>query len=103
MGEQLMNSAKNAASAVAMVLLAGTAANAADCADRDRVVERLETRFNETAIGYVMGETRNVMEVYASPGMHTWTVLVTLPDRGLTCLAASGKGATDLKSTVNMM
>lgn len=50
-----------------------------------------------------MSDSKNVMEVYASSGMRTWSILVTLPDTGLTCLAASGKGQVQLDQTLSMM
>lgn len=89
--------------AALLFTMTGTSAWAATCADRDAVVSRLEQRFDETAVAYAMSDSRNVMEVYASSGMRTWSILVTLPDTGLTCLAASGKGQVQLDQTLSMM
>lgn len=89
--------------AAVLAATTGSSAWAATCADRDAVVSRLEQRFDETAVAYAMSDSKNVMEVYASSGMRTWSILVTLPDTGLTCLAASGKGQVQLDQTLSMM
>lgn len=74
-----------------------TAAGAATCADRAHVVEALSDRFGETLYGNAVSRDGNVLEIYSNPLNETWTVLVSLPDRGLACLVASGNGDQGLQ------
>lgn len=89
--------------AIVFGMLTSTSAFAATCANRDLVVTRLEQRFGETPVANAMSDSRNVLEVFASPNMRTWSILVTLPDRGLSCLAASGKGRYKLDALLNII
>ncbi len=70
----------------------GGAAAAATCADRTHVVEQLNERFGEALYGNAMSRTGAVLEIYSNSASQSWTILVTLPDRDLTCLVASGTG-----------
>ena len=79
-------------------MTAATSASAATCADRTAVVERLETRWGETAIANAMSASNNIIEVYAATEVETWTILLTLPAKNLTCLVTSGSGETDLQA-----
>lgn len=79
------------AAAVFAMSMASTA-SAATCADRNAVVERLNANFGENLIANAMSPSNNVMEIYAKPDSTTWTILLTLPKRRLTCLVASGRG-----------
>jgi hypothetical protein len=79
-------------------LAGATTASAATCADRTAVVERLETRFGEAPIANAISVSNNVLEVFAKPNSETWTVLLTLPERQLTCLVTSGRGTTELQA-----
>ena len=79
-------------------MTAATSASAATCADRTAVVERLETRWGETAIANVMNASNNIIEVYAATEVETWTILLTLPAKNLTCLVTSGSGETELQA-----
>ena len=76
-------------------LLAGlatsaSAQNAANCAPRDKVIERLTTGFGETRQSIGLGANNALVEVFASTESGTWTITVTLPN-GVTCLVASGQ------------
>lgn len=79
------------------LLAVANSASAATCANRADVVNALETRFNETLSANAISPSNNVLEVYTSPGSETWSILVFLPDRGLSCLAATGKGERELE------
>lgn len=68
------------------------AASAATCADRTQVVEALSERFGEDLYGNAVSNSGEVLEIYSNANSDTWTILVTLPDRGLSCLVASGTG-----------
>lgn len=67
-------------------------ANTATCADSGQVVQALNDRFGEALTGNAVSQTGSVLEVYSNGESQTWTILVTLPDRGLSCLVASGTG-----------
>ncbi len=75
-----------------------TAATAATCADRTHVVTQLQNRFGETLQAVSAMRMSAVMEIYASQETESWTVMVSLPKRRLTCLVASGRGFTSLNA-----
>ena len=76
----------------ALILAADHAAGqpAANCAMRDRVVERLASAYGETRQSIGLGADNHVVEVFASRETGTWTITVTSPG-GITCLVASGQ------------
>ncbi|HRO12324.1 hypothetical protein [Amaricoccus sp.] len=79
--------------ATAAALLAATpGANAEEttCADRTRVVQRLQDRFGETLRSLGLNRDNGIVEVYSSEETGTWTILMTRPD-GITCLLAAGQ------------
>ena len=67
-----------------------TAQNAANCAPRATVVNRLAQSFGETRQSIGLGANNAVVEVFASEASGTWTITVTMPS-GVTCLVASGQ------------
>ncbi|WP_281984558.1 hypothetical protein [Thalassorhabdomicrobium marinisediminis] len=70
-------------------LAAQTASAQGNCADHDRVVERLAAGYGETRQSIGLGADNTVVEVFASLDTGTWTITVTRPG-GPTCLVASG-------------
>ncbi|PSL17932.1 hypothetical protein [Shimia abyssi] len=82
---------------VAPALLFGMAATAppayaANCAARDIVVERLESKYSEHLLAGGLQQTRNastVVEVWTSELNGTFTVIVTTP-QGISCVVAAG-------------
>ncbi len=90
-----------AIAAAAIGTLAASNASAATCADRTAVVERLETRFGETALANAISASGNVLEVYAAPEVTSWTILLTLPADNLTCLVASGEGQVEMQAVLD--
>lgn len=75
----------------AMLLATGHAfAQQRQCADRDKVIERLASGYGESRQSIGLGANNAVVEVYASPDTGTWTITVTTPG-GQTCLVASGQ------------
>ncbi|MGR3270905.1 hypothetical protein DU478_02820 [Thalassococcus profundi] len=62
----------------------------AQCAPRERVVERLASTYGETRQSIGLGANNAVIEVFASTESGTWTITVTTTE-GLTCLVASGQ------------
>ncbi|ETA49815.1 hypothetical protein [Rhodobacteraceae bacterium PD-2] len=65
------------------------------CAPRDKVVERLATKYGETRQSMGLGSNNAVMEVFASADSGSWTITVTMTN-GVTCLVASGQAFEEL-------
>lgn len=65
------------------------------CAPRDKVVDRLATKYGETRQSMGLGSNNAVMEVFASPESGSWTITVTMTN-GITCLVASGQAFEEL-------
>ncbi|MEL6520229.1 MAG: hypothetical protein AAFQ66_04655 [Pseudomonadota bacterium] len=85
--------------AVGLLVLAATgveAQNVRNCADRAKVVERLNDGYGETRQSMGLGANNAVVEVFASAETGTWTITVTMPT-GMTCLVASGRAFEALK------
>lgn len=80
------------AAACSTFVLMGTPLQAATCADTTQVAEALTDRFGEALYGNAVSSGGEVLEIYRNSGNENWTILVTLPDRGLSCLVASGTG-----------
>lgn len=81
-----------AAGAAAAVTFAGTPVFANNCADRDMVVERLQSKYQESLAGGGLQKSKDsqsVVEVWASEETGTFTVMLTRPD-GVTCVVATG-------------
>jgi len=64
--------------------------SAANCAPRDRVLERLASAYGETRQSIGLAANNGVVEVFASLESGSWTITVTMPS-GVTCLVASGQ------------
>lgn len=82
---------------------AATSAFAGNCAARDAVVQRLQTKYDEQlAMGGLQGTrtTQAVMEVWASRETGTFTVLLTRPD-GTTCIVAAGTDFFEAEATAS--
>ncbi|WP_431358184.1 hypothetical protein [Thalassococcus arenae] len=85
---------------VAAALIGGTmagqaAAQTANCAPREMVIERLATKYGETRQSIGLGNNNAVVEVFASEETGTWTITVTTAS-GMTCLVASGQAFEEL-------
>lgn len=65
------------------------------CAPRDKVVERLASKYGETRQSMGLGSNNAVMEVFASSESGSWTITVTMTN-GITCLVASGQAFEEL-------
>ena len=81
---------------------AGSGALAATCADRDHVVTQLQAQFGETLLANAVSPSNKILEVYGSQENDTWSVLVYLPERGLSCLAATGSGLDRLSAELQL-
>ena len=74
------------------VILAHQAAYAQqnnNCAERSRVIERLQSKYGESRQSVGLAANNGVVETYASSESGTWTIVITLPN-GITCLVAAG-------------
>ncbi|MEW9921506.1 hypothetical protein AB2B41_18000 [Marimonas sp. MJW-29] len=69
--------------------LAANAAQAANCAQRDAVVKRLETKYSEKLIARGLQSKTALMELFGSPDTGTFTVLITNPN-GVSCVVGAG-------------
>ncbi|MBR9864960.1 MAG: hypothetical protein GYB24_16095 [Rhodobacteraceae bacterium] len=62
----------------------------ASCAERTRVLERLQSKYGETRRSVGLAANNGVVEVFASDQSGSWTIVITLPN-GMTCLVAAGE------------
>ena len=77
--------------AVLALSISGPAlAQANNCAPREKVVDRLASKYGETRQSMGLGTNNSVVEVFASSDTGTWTITITRTD-GMTCLVASGQ------------
>ena len=74
---------------LALVAVPGPLLAQVNCAERDAVVDRLETGYGETFAGGGLQSSSQIIEVWASEDQGTWTILMTRPD-GMSCIMASG-------------
>ncbi len=88
---------------VSAAIATGNSAIAATCADRDHVTAQLAERFGEAPVANQISHSNRILEVFASPGAKTWSIVVTLPERNLSCLAATGKGQAPLNRTLGSL
>jgi hypothetical protein len=89
-GARLIASLPLAAMALAGgALMSSPAAAAKVCGDRDRILERLEQRHEETPQALGLSADGGVLEVLVSPE-GGWTILVTYPTRP-TCIVGVGE------------
>lgn len=73
------------------------------CAQRDQIVEQLDTRHNEDRVALGLQPDSNVLEVFASDESGTWTIIVTAPN-GVSCLVAVGEAwQGDLKEVSSLL
>ena len=76
--------------ALAICLALATPAGAqANCADRGKVIARLQSKYGETFKGGGLQNAQSVFEVWASDETGTWTILKSGTD-GVSCVMASG-------------
>lgn len=76
-------------SSMAMVSVAAPAWAQALCGDRDEIVSRLESGYEESASALGIVGSGGVVELYTSDE-GSWTLLMTQPN-GVTCLLAAGE------------
>ncbi len=79
-----------------LLIFTASATQAEQCASSKQVAEQIQTRFGEKLSHVGVLPNANVLEIYSHPRTGTWTMLVTLPDRRLSCLLATGTGRASL-------
>lgn len=77
-------------SAALVGLLSSQAIAQNNCAQRDKVVDRLASKYGESRQSVGLGANNTMIEVFASDETGTWTITATNA-RGITCLLASGQ------------
>ena len=65
-------------------------ANAAPCGERVTMVEYLASEYDEAPVYAGVTDSGTMVEVLASPGGETWTMLMILPT-GVACFLGSGE------------
>ena len=65
-----------------------------NCAERDMMVQKLETRYGEAFAGGGVQNSKSIFEVWYSPEKGTWTILMTRAN-GTSCIMASGTNWRD--------
>ena len=83
--------------AASLAMTTGTA-SAAQCAETDYVVEQLEKRFGETLEFIGALRNQNTVEIYTNAKSDRWTITVSIPKRGLSCLVSTGSGRHTLNT-----
>lgn len=64
------------------------------CAERDSVVQKLESGYGEAFAGGGLQNSSRVFEVWMSEEKGTWTILMTRSD-GMSCVMATGTNWRD--------
>ena len=62
-----------------------------DCSQRNKMVARLGDGFDQFAASRAVTDSGNLMEVMRSKA-GTWSIILTLPNGGKTCIKISGTG-----------
>ncbi len=75
----------------ALLTVPAFADEAALCADRAAVAQRLAKDFSENPVAIGITSSGNVIEVFSARTGDTWTIVMTLPN-GKSCLMAIGEG-----------
>jgi len=60
-----------------------------NCADRQKITERLQSGYGEKFTGGGLRNSESIFEVWMSDDSGTWTILMTKPD-GTSCVLAAG-------------
>ena len=81
-------------------LLPATLHAQSNCADRDKVVQKLETGYGEALSGGGLQNSTHVFEVWHSQEKGTWTILMTRAD-GKSCIMASGTNWHEAMPDIN--
>ncbi len=70
-----------------------------DCNRREEVVEHLAKKYGEHLVAIGVTNDGGMVEVLATPGRDTWTIIISLPD-GTSCMVAAGVGWRPVRAPV---
>jgi len=60
------------------------------CVSRETILQYLATKYSEEPVAIGIANNGGVIEVIASAGGGTWTIIITMPS-GVSCLLATGR------------
>ncbi len=80
-----------AAFVAALFMLTSPALAQQQCTERDKVLKRLASKYQEVPVAMGISTAGGLVEVLTSEKTGTWTIIVTNP-QGISCLVASGEG-----------
>lgn len=78
--------------------LFATQAAAVQCADTTHVETQLLARHGETKAHYGILPNNNHLQVFMNDRSESWTIIVEVPNRGLSCLLSTGYGFEAVQS-----
>jgi hypothetical protein len=67
-------------------------ADAAECIATDKVATVMERNFGETLSHVGVIPNGNTIELYHNPKNDSWSAVVSVPTKSISCLVATGKG-----------
>lgn len=73
---------------IASIMSSPASAQQAVCGDRDEIIARLQSGYQESTTGVGLSATGGLVELYTSE-KGTWTLMLTQPN-GVSCLIAAG-------------
>lgn len=85
-----------AGAAFALLIMSGVAHGQTVCDKRDKIAERLETRYQEFQRAIGLTNNGRLVELWATEDRATWTLVLTHPN-GISCLIAAGVNWQDAR------
>ncbi len=85
--------------AASLAISAQASHSQAACADRNKIVDQLETKYKESHKASGLESDTKMVEIWTSEKSGTWTILITQAD-GQTCIAAAGRNWLDMPASV---
>lgn len=80
------------------MIATGPPAEAASCAMREQIVEKLTSSYHESLTATGLQNAEALVEIWSSPESGTFTILVTRPN-GISCVVSTGEHWTTIKQT----
>lgn len=77
--------------AAAILLAPATADARVTCGPREIIVKSLKERHGEVRVAVGLNDRGAATEVYVNPSTRSWTIIVTDPKRGASCIVAAGR------------
>jgi hypothetical protein len=78
--------------------LAATQVLAVPCATTDHVEEQLLARHGEEKSYYGILANENLLQIFLNESSESWSIVVEVPSRGLSCLLSTGYGYHEVLS-----